>query len=225
MASFLRGCAYLYDMKTRWWWGEMFETWLFSWQLNCVVMWRGKMTPGDAETKGGTQRCAGTSEGCGGGCLGGAAVRDMVSWIAHVGWDHAGLVHKVFVVRYWKQNELLIRKEGGKELKSLKHLCEEKLNTTGFTFPLCETVFLKGFEKFSCVAPKRFMLVCWLTWLSFFLNIVRTQSNTKSKWLSPVDGIIKPEWFHKGAFLATTKASQSHFAARELSASGKQTLK
>lgn len=49
------------------------------------------------------------SEGCGGCCLGdavsgwklsGTVVRQTVSLIAHIGQDHGGLVHKVFLVHY-----------------------------------------------------------------------------------------------------------------------------
>lgn len=40
-----------------------------------------------------------------------------------------------------------------------------------------------------------------------------------------MDGIIEPGCFHKGAFLATMKASQNHLVSRELSVSRKQTLK
>lgn len=126
----------------------------FFWLLNRIIMvkWlNGKMTSWDAEMKGSTQRFWwGDERGLrlllAGRCSLGvegyrpAAVRETVAWIAHVGCYHGSWVHKIFLVWDWKQNVLLIRK-GKKELRSLKRLGEGKLNTTGFTFPVCKTVF------------------------------------------------------------------------------------
>lgn len=100
-----------------------------------------------------------------------SVVRETVLLITCINQDHDGLAHKVFLMLYWKQNP---KKFG-------TFLCRQAEHNWFYFSTLWNNV-LKGCEKFSCVAPERFPLILWqLTWLSCFLSVARTQSNTKSK--------------------------------------------
>lgn len=151
-------------------------------------MSNAKMISQDAEMKGSTQLFRGGRGCC---CLGGAAlgrkvissvVRETVVLITCINQDHDGLVHKVFLVFYWKQNMFLRRKERKQKPDKLGASLCRKAECNWFYFSTLRDNVLKDWEKFSCVAPERFTLILWqLPWLSFFLNAGRTQSSIKSK--------------------------------------------